>query len=103
MANNVETRTISILGETPKEQWKNAINIYRMTVQSNLTKLKDMADDEEFECDEDEEYLFEEYLDADAMRMEVLNISERLEYITNNVFYEMERLVDALFTEEQSK
>ena len=98
-----EIINVNMLGDNQKQQWKNAINIYRLAVQSNLTKLRDIADCEEFECDEDEEYRFEEYFDDDAMRMECMNISDRLEHITGNIFYEMERLVDALFSEEEEE
>lgn len=71
---NVES--VNILGDTPNAQWKNAINVYRAVIQSNLLQLKNTRNSKTV---------------------------DNLECITENVLYEMERLVDALFTEESEE
>lgn len=68
---NIES--VNILGDTLNAQWKNAINIYRTAIQSNLLKLKNTRNSKAV---------------------------DNLECITENVLAEMERLVDAMFTEE---
>lgn len=93
-----EIKTVNILGDTAKEQWKNAINIYRLAIDSNLSQLRNMAEDEGY--DDDEEYFDDDDVFAGD---EYLNILDRLEYITNNVIYEMTRLVDALYAEESEE
>lgn len=97
-----EIKTVNILGDTAKEQWKNAINIYRLAIDSNLSQLKNMAEDEGY--DDDEEYFDDDDVFAgDDKGAEYLDILNRLEYITNNVIYEMTRLVDALYAEESEE
>ena len=66
-------KSVHILGDTPKIQWNNAINIYRMAIQSNLIQLENSKNRE---------------------------IVERLECITGNVLDELQRLVDEMFSEE---
>ena len=90
--------TVNMLGETAKQQWDNTIAIYRMVIDSNLSRLRDMADDEEY--DEDDEEYWEDVFAGDDKGMEYLNILDGLERTINNVFYEMNRLVDALYAEE---
>ena len=36
-----ETFEINLLGNTPREQWKTTVNIYRMVIKSNIDKMYD--------------------------------------------------------------
>lgn len=89
-----EVIKVKMLGETAKEQWKNAIAIYRFAIQSNMYSLKNIAEDTTSYCDE-------EYCDIDSMCEDFLDGLGNLERITENVLEEFERLVDGMFNEEQ--
>lgn len=94
MSKNV--KTINFLGDTLEEQWKNSINVYRMAIESNLTTLKKMGEEEDYFDDE-------EYFVSYDPRMEYLNVVDSLELHMNNVLYDMNRLVDAMFTKESEE
>lgn len=88
-------KTVNMLGDTPKIQWNNAINIYRMVIESNLNTLKEMADEDYFDD--------EEYFTSYDPQMEYLNTVDRIERTMNDVFYEMNRLVNEMFSEESEE
>lgn len=47
------SKTINILGDTPKQQWLNAIGIYELCIVSNARNVKGFLHDEcnsEYEC-----------------------------------------------------
>ena len=91
--NNVEVIKVNFLGDTAKEQWKNAISIYRHAIQSNLYNLRNIAE-------EGDDYNDGYEVDVDAMCEDILDGLDNLERITENVLAEFERLVDGMFKEE---
>lgn len=111
--------TLNPLGEDCKTQWKNAIGWYRMVLNANLDDAFNLTENIENKLvNETLGYVYE-YTDmsqedfndlscdisASARHMsEDFGASlEILKHTMENVLSEMERLVDALFTEESEE
>ena len=74
------SRTVNILGDTPKEQWLNAIGICDMAIYANV--------------DEARKHLVEGFSEDDDAVLECLKAIER---VLANYTTEMRRLVEGVF------
>lgn len=76
------TIKVNMLGDTPEDQWKNAISLYEVAIRSNTDAIRLIASDAEF---------FDGEATEDAMR-QIIDSADAIDRIAGNILAELGRV-----------
>lgn len=78
----MDTIKVNMLGDTPEDQWRNALSLYETAIRSNTDAIRSIASDAEF---------FDGEATEDAMR-QIIDSANAIDRIAGNILAELGRV-----------